>query len=170
VFLTQISHTAIEQVSINFLIIKYKIMSTNNFLAGLGGALVLTILNESLQNVNDDMPRIDIVGEEAIQKVVNLFGYEIDDANVLFGSALLGDLVSNTAYFSLIGGQGKELWTKAVSSGLLAGYGAITIPSKIELDDTPVAKTFSTKLWTLGYYMIGALTTATILQLLDKRK
>jgi hypothetical protein len=145
-------------------------MNTNNILAGLGGALVLTIVNESLKKVGNDMPRIDLVGEEAIQKLGLVLGYEINDPQVLFNSALLGELVSNTAYFSLIGGEGKELWTKAASSGLLAGYSAIQLPSKFELNDAPVAKTLTTKAWTMGYYLIGALTTATILQFLKNKK
>lgn len=40
-------------------------MNSKNVLAGLGGAMVLTILNESLKNINEDMPHIDLVGEEA---------------------------------------------------------------------------------------------------------
>lgn len=145
-------------------------MSTNNFLAGLVGALVLTALNEALKDIHNDMPRIDLVGEEAVQKAVKLLGYEIDDVDSLIGSALVGDIITNATYYSIINGEGKELWTKTVSAGLLAGYGAINIPSKLELDDTAVAKSLTTKFWTMGYYMIGALTTATVFQFLDKRK
>ncbi|MBK0370093.1 hypothetical protein [Flavobacterium agrisoli] len=143
-------------------------MNTNNLLAGLGGALVLTLLNESLKKVNEDMPRIDLVGEQAIQKAATHLGYEIDDVDSLIGTALVGDIISNATYYSLINGEGKELWTKAVSSGLLAGLGAINLPSKLELNDAPVAKSMTTKVWTMGYYMIGALTTATVLQFLKK--
>jgi hypothetical protein len=46
------------------------------------------------------MPRIDILGEEAIQKVVKILGHEIEDANILFGFALLGDIGSNPTYCS----------------------------------------------------------------------
>lgn len=145
-------------------------MNTNNLIAGLGGALVLTLLNESLKNVHDAMPRIDLVGEEAIQKAVGHFGYEIDNVDALIGTALVGDIVSNATYYSLINGEGKELWAKALSSGFLAGYGAVKIPETLDLDDTPVAKTLATKAWTMGYYMIGALTTAALFQFLEKKQ
>ncbi|MGA9638247.1 hypothetical protein [Flavobacterium sp.] len=144
-------------------------MNSNNFLAGLGGALVLTILNESLKNINHNMPRINLVGEEAVYKAAQFLGYEIEDEHILTGSTLVGDIVSNATYYSLISGEGKELWAKAVSSGLLAGYGVVNLPDKIELDDTPVAKNLTTKALTIGYYLAGALATATILQFLEKR-
>jgi hypothetical protein len=143
-------------------------MNATNLLAGLGGAVMLTILNESLKHINGDMPRIDLVGEEAIQKSAAYFGVKMDNKETLYEASLIGDLVSNTAYFSLISGEGKELWTKATSAGFFAGVGAINLPSKIGLDDRPVAKTTTTKAWTIGYYMIGALTTATLVRVIER--
>lgn len=43
-------------------------MKSSNMIAGLGGALVLTLLNESLKNVDRKMPRVDLVGEEALAR------------------------------------------------------------------------------------------------------
>ena len=54
------------------------------------------------------------------------------------------------------------------TNNILAGYSAIQLPSKLELNDAPVAKTLTTKACTMGYYLIGAVTTATILQFLKK--
>jgi hypothetical protein len=59
-------------------------MNSNNLLAGLGGAIVLTILNETLKNVSGDMPRIELVGEEAVQKTAAFFGVEISDQDTLY--------------------------------------------------------------------------------------
>jgi len=143
-------------------------MNTTNVLAGLGGAVMLTILNESLKHVNGDMPRIELVGEEAVQKTAAYFGIEVNDEKTLYGASLIGDLVSNTAYFSMIGGEGKELWIKAASAGILAGIGAVNLPSKLGLDDEPVAKKVTTQAWTVGYYLIGALTTAVLVNVLSK--
>jgi hypothetical protein len=36
----------------------------------------------------------------------------------------------------------------------LVGYGAIYIPSKIEIGDSKVAKKFKIKIWTMDYYVI----------------
>ncbi len=145
-------------------------MNTKNILAGLGGAIVLTILNESLKNMNEDMPHIDLVGEEATLKVAAFFGVEINDDNTLYGTSLFGDILSNAAYFSLIDGQGSDLWNKAASAGLMAGIGAVQLPEKLGLDDTPVTKTLTTKALTIGYYLAGALATAAILKVLEKLK
>ena len=144
-------------------------MNSNNLLAGLGGAIVLTLLNESLKGVNDDMPRIDLVGEEAVQKTAAFFGLEIENADALFGTTLVGDIISNATYYSLIGGEGNELWSNAASAGLLAGLGAVNLPSKLDLDDAPVAKSFTTKAFTVGYYLMGALATAAIVRLMEKK-
>lgn len=143
-------------------------MNNNNILAGLGGAIVLTILNESLKHLHGDMPRIELVGEEAVQKTASYFGIDIENQDALFGASLVGDLVSNTAYFSLIEGEGNQLWTKAASAGVFAGLGAINIPSKIGLNDEPVTKTNNTKLLTIGYYLAGALATAAIVRIFEK--
>lgn len=143
-------------------------MTTNNILAGLGGALVLTILNESLKNLDNKMPRIDLVGEEAVRKTASFFGVDIQNKEALIGTTLVTDIVSNTAYYSLINDEGNDLWFKAASSGLVAGLGAVSLPEQVGLNDKPVAKSFSTKAMTMGYYMVGALTTAAVFRFLQR--
>lgn len=141
-------------------------MEAKSLIAGLGGAIVLTLLNESLKNINEDMPHIDLVGEEAVLKSAAYLGINITNNDVLYGTTLVADMISNATYFSLIKGDGKELWAKAASAGLVAGIGAVKLPSRMGLNDEPVAKSLSTKAWTVGYYMMGALTTAAIMQVL----
>ena len=142
-------------------------MNKNNLIAGLGGAIVLTLLNETFKNVNHKMPRINLVGEEAVQKTASLVGINIDNENALMGTALVGDIISNTAYFSLINGKNEELWLKAAASGFTAGLGAVNLPEKLGLNDQPVAKSTTTQVLTVAYYMLGAFTTAAIINWLD---
>lgn len=139
-------------------------MEGKNLIAGLGGALVLTLLNESLKDINEDMPHIDLVGEEAVLKSAAYLGIDINNNDVLYGTTLVADIISNATYFSLIKGEGQDLWTKAASAGIVAGIGAVKLPAKIGLNDEPVTKSLATKAWTIGYYMAGALATATIMQ------
>jgi len=143
-------------------------MNAKNFLAGLGGAIVLNLLHESLKKTKADTPRIDLVGEEALQKVVGFFGSRINDKQTLYNATLAGDLVSNAAYYSMIGNSPNHLWGKAISLGLVAGIGAVAVPEKIGLDATPVAKNTQVKALTVGYYLAGALATAAILKMLSK--
>ena len=110
-------------------------MSTlKNLLAGLGGAIALNILHESLKKKGRDMPRIDILGEEVLEKSLGYAGTSIDNENQLYAATLGADLISNALYFSLIGaGNPNHIWPKAVSLGLAAGTGAITLAEPMGL-------------------------------------
>ena len=145
-------------------------MNSKNLLAGLGGAIVLTLLHESLKNKNSNMPRIDLVGEEAIQKTLGYFGNKIDSKDTLYKAALAGDLISNASYYSMIGNSPNDIWKKAVSLGLIAGIGAVAVPKHIGLDEEPVARNTQVKVLTVGYYLAGALATAAILTMLNSQR
>lgn len=141
-----------------------------NLLAGLGGAIALTILHESLKHIDPDMPRIDLVGEEALQKTLHGFGTHISSPSQLYNATLGADLISNSLYYSAIcSGKQENVWTKAIVSGLAAGIGAVTLPKPMGLNDEPVAKSTQTKILTVGYYVAGALVTAGIVSLLNKK-
>jgi len=147
-------------------------MSTaKNIVAGIGGAIALNILHESLKHCNNDMPRIDLLGEEALQKVLNRFGKEITNENELYAATLAGDLFSNSAYYSLIGAAGKKnVWPAAVALGLAAGIGAIVLPKPMGLNPQPVAHNTKAKALTIAYYLTGALVTAGILKYSNNRQ
>ena len=140
-----------------------------NLLAGLGGAIALNILHESLKNEHPDMPRIDLLGEEALQKGMQCCGYTIENPATLYKATLAGDIISNATYYSMIGTGGKSnLWTKAVTLGFAAGIGAVTLPKPLGLDPYPVARNTKVKALTVGYYLAGALVTAGLLQAILK--
>ena len=142
----------------------------HNYLAGLGGAIALNILHESLKKKGSDMPRVDLLGEEALQKTLQHFDAEIEDKDNLYAATLAGDLISNTMYYSMIGNGGRDyLFTRAIAYGLAAGVGAVTLPGPLGLDDEPVAHSNKTRALTVGYYLAGALVTAGLLSLLKKR-
>lgn len=145
-------------------------MNAKNFLAGLGGAIVLNLLHESLKNKKMDTPRIDLVGEEALQKTLGYFGTKIENKDTLYKATLAGDLISNATYYSMIGNSTENVWRKAVSLGLVAGIGAVVVPKEIGLDEKPVAKNTQVKVLTVGYYLVGALATAAILTALKSKK
>ena len=145
--------------------------TTRNIIAGLGGALALNLLHEVLRRKDKDAPRLDLVGEEALQKGLEAAGEpKIEDKQNLFAATLGADLVSNALYFSMIGvGNPKNAWSKAIGLGLTGGTGAVTLPKFLGLNPTPVAKTTKTKSMTVGYYLFGALVTAGILKFMDSR-
>ena len=142
-----------------------------HLLAGLGGAVALNLLHESLKKQHPDMPRIDLLGEEALQKGLQCCGYTIENPATLYKAALAGDIISNAAYYSMIGSsKNANLWGKAVTLGLAAGVGAVTLPEKLGLNPEPVARNTKVKALTVGYYLAGALVTAGLLQVLHSDK
>ena len=140
-----------------------------NLLAGLAGAVALNILHESLKKTSSDMPRVDLLGEEALQKTIQYFGGNLDHKKDLYKATLAGDILGNTLYYSLIGaGNPKYLWPKVAMMGLSAGIGAVSLPEPMGLDPEPVAKNNQVKALTVGYYVIGAVVTGLALNLLKK--
>jgi len=79
----------------------------HNLIAGFAGALSLTLLHEGLKRKLHDAPRIDLLGEEAVNVLLNKAGKSINDEKKLYATTLAGDLVANTIYYSAIGTGGK---------------------------------------------------------------
>lgn len=141
-----------------------------NLIAGLSGAIALNILHETLKKESNNTPRVDLLGQDALQKTLHYFGTSIDHKRDLYKATLAGDIIGNTLYYSLIGaGNPLLIWPKAVVMGLSAGIGAITLPEPMGLDPEPVAKNDSRRVLTVGYYVFGALVTGLVLKMLTKR-
>ena len=139
-----------------------------NMIAGLAGAIALNVLHETLKEKNNT-PRVDLLGEEALQKGLSKVGAKIDNEPDLYKATLTGDIISNTLYYSLIGaGDVKYIWPKAIFLGLTAGIGAVKLPEPMGLDSEPVAKNDQVKVMTVGYYIFGAVVTALVLKVLKK--
>ncbi|MES2485438.1 MAG: hypothetical protein V4581_05725 [Bacteroidota bacterium] len=142
-----------------------------NLAAGLGGAIALNVLHESLKKKSHDMPHVDLLGEEALQKTLHFFGTEIDNDKQLYAATLAGDVISNAMYYSMIGNGGPDnVWVRAVAYGIAAGVGAITLPEPMGLDPEPVAKSNTSKALTVGYYVAGALVTAALIKAISKKE
>jgi hypothetical protein len=140
-----------------------------NLISGLAGAIALNALHESLKKTNPDMPRVDLLGEDALQKTIRYFGGNVSDKETLYKSTLAGDIVGNALYYSLIGaGDQRYLWPKVAVMGLSAGIGAITLPEPMGLDADPVARNTKVKVLTVGYYLLGAVVTGLALTLFRK--
>jgi len=140
-----------------------------NLIAGLAGAVALNILHETLKKKSDNVPRVDLLGEDALQRTLNYFGGNIDHKETLYNATLAGDIVGNTLYYSIIGaGNAKYLWPKVIFVGLSAGIGAVKLPKPMGLDETPVAKNDQVKVLTVGYYLFGAIVTGLAVKMLSK--
>lgn len=140
-----------------------------NLLAGFGGAIALNLLHESLKKKDKNIPRVDLLGEEALQKSLSYFGMSISNEDTLYKATLVGDVISNALYYATIGGGGsKNVFPRALAYGVAAGVGAITLPEPLVLDSKPVTRTTKTKALTVGYYLAGAFVTAAIIKAISK--
>lgn len=140
-----------------------------NLTAGLIGSLALNLLHETLRKNETNVPKINLLGEEALNKTRIALGQTpIVDQEELYKATLKADLVSNAVYYSLIGGKSKYIWPKAIFYGLSAGIGALKLPKPLGLDSTPVDETDQMKALTIGYYLFGALVTGLVLKTLSK--
>lgn len=135
-----------------------------NIVAGLGGAIALNLLHEAFKH-KKGTPRIDLLGEEALQKTLEPIGQEIQNEDTLYAATLGADIVSNTMYYATIGAGGTaNIWPRALALGLTAGIGAVKLPEPMGLDDAPVAASTQKQALTVGYYVFGALVTAALLK------
>jgi hypothetical protein len=132
-----------------------------NLLGGLAGALALNILHETYKQFDTKAPRVDLVGEEALYKIIKSLGKQPPTGKSLYTATLGADIVSNAVYYSLIGrGNMKNVIPRAIILGTAAGVGALSLPKPLGLSDAPVTRTATTKVLTVTWYLAGALVAA----------
>jgi len=147
------------------------VLLTKNMLGGFAGAIVLNVVHQLAKKVDKDAPQIDKIGGEALSKSIKRVGYDPPKGNKLFLATLVSDVIANATYYSLIGkGKKKNLLLRGIVYGAVAGIGALKLTKPIGLDDQPVNKTNKTKAMTIGWYILGGVTTAIALKLLDDRR
>jgi hypothetical protein len=133
----------------------------NALASGLAGACVLTLTHETVRRLVPDAPRMDVLGMRAIAQTMEGAGKEPPAEDTLHTWALIGDIISNTLYYSLAG-TGKQAWLRGGLLGAGAGVGAIMLPGPLGLGKKPSGRTTKTKAMTFGLYLLGGLTTAAV--------
>ena len=146
-------------------------MNVKSTIGGLAGACALTLLNESVKKLDKDAPRMDLLGMNAVARIMNGNNILTQTAGKLFPVALAGDLVSNSLYYSMADTSSKKnTLIRGALLGLGAGLGAVVLPKTLGLNDEATTRTMKTKVLTVTWYLIGGLVAATALNLLDKNK
>ena len=140
----------------------------NALISGAVGAVALTILHETIRNFVAQAPRVDIAGERAIALTIEIAGFDPPPARDLYSAALIGDLVSNSLYYSLVGAGSREnVLLRGALLGAAAGVGAAFLPEKIGLGKKPTARTPQTAAMTIGWYLFGGVSAALCYRLLS---
>ncbi len=140
-------------------------------IGGVFGAGVLTLLQQVACRYLPHAPRMDVIGMRALARLRHGLGAEVlYDQNRLYRAALVGDLLSNTLYYSLVGGRrGQHPFWRGSLLGLLAGVGAVMLPPRLGLRHPPGERTPATQIMTLALYLVGGLASAAAIRLVGER-
>lgn len=127
--------------------------------SGLAGACTLTLVHEAARRILPHAPRLDILGMRALSHSLPV-GKHPAPAR-LHAYALVGDLIANTLYYSLVGaGNKKSSVLRGTLLGGAMGVGAVVLPPLLGLGRRPSARTPATQAMTVGWYVIGGLAAA----------
>ena len=138
-------------------------------LSGFVGACTLTLLHETARRLDPNAPRMDILGMRAISKSLQAVGEQPPDNIKLHRAALVGDLLANSLYYSLVGvGSEKSVWLRGAGLGIAAGVGGVMLPEPMGLGAGPSGRTNATRAMTVGWYLAGALAAAAAYRLLQR--
>jgi hypothetical protein len=141
----------------------------SSLIGGIAGAAALNILHQVVKQIDHEAPHVDLIGEEALSKALEQVGIDPPTGNTLFAATMAADLISNAAYYSLIGvGKKKQLPYFGAFLGLAAGIGALTLTKPIGLSDAPVTRTDKTKVLTVAWYTFGGIVAGAVMKALRK--
>jgi hypothetical protein len=131
------------------------------FASGVTGAVTLTLVHEAARRVLPNAPRMDVLGMRAIARGMYQLNEQPPGEKDLFRYSLIGDIISNSLYYSLIG-TGRKAWWRGAALGLAAGLGGVFLPGPLGLGAEPSGRTPQTKVMTVAWYLLGGLAAATL--------
>lgn len=139
--------------------------------SGAVGATVLTAVHETARRRWDDAPRMDVLGRRAIERSLIAVGIDPPRGERLQQTALAGDVISNSLYYSFVAaGCPEGAVTRGALLGLAAGVGAVLLPGPLGLGEEPSNRTRQTQLATVAWYLLGGLAAGATYRLLGGRR
>ncbi|WP_317172194.1 hypothetical protein [Hymenobacter sp. BRD67] len=138
--------------------------------AGFAGAAALTLLHETARRLRpQDAPRMDVLGERGLRKVLGLADLPQPDGGTLYTATMLGDVLTNGLYYSVVGG-GKHSLRRGLLLGAAAGVGGVLLPGPLGLGEAPSNRTSQTQAMTVAWYTFGGLVAGAVAQALRKTR
>jgi len=138
-------------------------------LSGLAGAVAVTAVHETVRQFYPNAPRMDILGMRAIAKGMRYAGQTPPDPEKLHAWSMVGDIISNGLYYSLVGTGKKAFWRGSLL-GAAAGVGGVILPGPMGLGTSPSSRTRQTQALTIGYYLLAGVVAGGVAKLLRKVK
>jgi hypothetical protein len=144
-------------------------MKLSSAIGGLAGATALTILNETVKNLDKNAPRLDLLGMNAVAKVMKgPKGVPLTDK--VKPISLAGDMISNALYFGMANANSKgNTLLKGAFLGLGAGLSAVALAKPLNAAET-TNRTPKTQAMTIAYYIVGGLVAAAVINLFGNKK
>ena len=126
--------------------------------AGAAGAATTNILHELTRRLAPDAPRVDLLGMQALARLLRAGGTSPPTGKTLYNWTLAGDLASNTAYFGTVAAGPRERSVVLGGAlGLAAGVGAVLLPPALDLSGSTTGRSGATVALTVGLYAAGGL-------------
>jgi len=101
-------------------------------------------------------PRVDVIGMKALAKLARRAGSEPPEH--LRTTALIGDLISNSIYYSSVAAGGrKNAVANGAVAGMAAGIGLLLLPEPLGLGGAEVNRTVGTQIMGAGMYFAAGL-------------
>lgn len=130
-------------------------MNILNLIAtGFAGSSALTGLHQILRNM-EGAPRVDLLGKQAIEKALGDDKANFSDKS-LYWSSIAGDILSNSAFYSIIARAKNPVFTGAIV-GAVIGVMTLVSPNILNLDKDLVKSSDTKKYITIGYYIFGGI-------------
>lgn len=144
-------------------------MNNSSLISGLAGSLALTALHEILRKNVDLAPRMDLMGEEGLAKILFATGIPVPAEPELFKMTMGGDIVGNAAYYAMVSITPRHPLVAGAVLGLTAGVGALTLPDKIGLNEQYSNATRKTQVLTMAIYFFGGIVAGLVYNAIEKK-
>lgn len=143
----------------------------NRSIAGLAGSLALTGVHQLFKKYCTGSPNLDQVGEEAIETSLDKVGLHATDEDQVYAAAMGGNILSNALLFSTLATSTNtsQIISKTLGTGLLGAAGTMGLADQL-LGNNKATNTDQKKWMTTGYYLLGAVVSIGVYNLLENRK
>jgi hypothetical protein len=142
-------------------------MKASSTLGGIAGAVALTLLNEGVRKIDKNAPRLDLLGQNALAKLMKGNNIIPQAAQKFF--PLAGDLLTNSMFYGMAKGNGTgNTFLRGALLGLSAGIGALTLPKQLGLEEKHTNENSHKALLTVAWYVIGGLVAAAVINAIDE--
>ena len=142
----------------------------NRSIAGLAGSLALTGVHQLFKKYCSGSPNLDQVGEKAIKTTLEKVDAPQTDEEQVYVAAMGGNILSNALLFSTLATSTNtsQIISKTLGTGLLGAAGTIGLADQL-LGNNKATDTDQKKWMTTGYYLLGAVVSIGVYNLLERR-